>query len=325
MSILIHLVDGSPAKTQGETHAGLILARDEQLGWRCKLTAMPTKRELMRSVSDCPLTIAENILLWSKRHGWQIKLHPNSVSLKELLSTVKEYTGLGQPETNILAGAMLLKNFCPPHIQQVPGLPDFSSMLVSLQQQQQQQQAPPQTQTEAQTEPPQPPQAQPQPQAQEQPTRHPNHPQQQYVGVGASKMKRTQEKYHEHMAQVESTLAANAQREENQKAKLELGKRIAENFDQEMEELDQLLADELQEEEIVIPESFPNKEAALAWSVEIGAYDDKKEAEESWVELHSESGEMNIKRNTKAGKENFLAFSTIWIESVCTVIGAEIE
>jgi hypothetical protein len=316
MSILIHLVDGSPARVSGETHAGLILARDEQLGWRCKLTAMPTKRELMRSVSDCPLTIAENILLWSKRHGWQIKLHPNSVSLKELLSTVKSYTDLGQPETNILAGAMLLKNFCPPHIQQVPGLPDFTSMLVSLQQQQQQ--APPQPQTEAQTEP-QPPQPPSQPQA----TRHPNHPEQQYVGAGAAKMKRTHEKYDQHMAQVNATLEANAQKEANDKAKMELGKKIAENFDQEMAELDQLLADELQEE-VVVPESFKNKESAIAWSIELGAYDDKKEAEESWVELHSESGGMNIKRNTKVGKENFLKFSKLWIESVCTVIGAEI-
>ena len=133
MALLIHLMDSNPEKQTGETHAGLILNRDEQLGWRAKVVAMPTKREIMRCVSDCPLTIAENILLWCKRHEWQIKLHPNSVQLKKLLKEVNQYNPLVEPDAVVLACAVLLKNFLPKEEQEKPGLPDLNSVLARMQ------------------------------------------------------------------------------------------------------------------------------------------------------------------------------------------------
>ena len=134
MALLIHLMDANPEKKSGETHAGLILNRDEQLGWRAKVVAMPTKREIMRCVSDCPLTIAENILLWCKRHEWQIKLHPNSVELKKLLKEVNQYNPLVEPDAVVLACSILLKNFLPKEEQEKPGLPDLNLVLARIQQ-----------------------------------------------------------------------------------------------------------------------------------------------------------------------------------------------
>lgn len=133
MALLIHLMDANPEKKSGETHAGLILNRDEQLGWRAKVVAMPTKREIMRCVSDCPLTIAENILLWCKRHEWQIKLHPNSIELKKLLKEVNQYNPLVEPDAVVLACSILLKNFLPKEEQDKPGLPDLNLVLARMQ------------------------------------------------------------------------------------------------------------------------------------------------------------------------------------------------
>ena len=134
MALLIHLMDANPEKKSGETHAGLILNRDEQLGWRAKVVAMPTKRAIMRCVSDCPLTIAENILLWCKRHEWQIKLHPNSIELKKLLKEVNQYNPLVEPDAVVLACSILLKNFLPKEEQEKPGLPDLNLVLARMQQ-----------------------------------------------------------------------------------------------------------------------------------------------------------------------------------------------
>lgn len=293
MSILIHLVNGNPQKQDNEEHAGLMLARNEKLGWRCKLTAMPSKRELMRSVSDCPLTIAENILLWSKRHGWKIKLHPNSVSLKQLLSEVKEYTGLGAPETNILAAAMLLKNFAPPAIQEQPGLPNFHQLIEDLQQSQVQQAQMQQAQMQ---------QAQVQ-QAPNSPTPRENginvdQPQQkQWVGDGAAKMKRTQERYEQTMAQVNATVAYNERQRQ-------LAEQVTENFDETMGELDELLNEF---DNVEIPETFNSKDEAITWSLGLGAFDSPEEAINTYDEIASEAGVEE--------KELF----PIWIESILAI------
>ena len=217
MAILIHLIDANPKKESGETHAGLSLLRHNELGWRLKLTAMPSKRELMRSVSDCPLTIAENILLWSKRHKWKIKLHPNSVSLKDLFKECKEYNKLGNPEHIILSCAMLLKNFQSPEKQEQTGLPDFDLILRNMQQEQKQiTQQPVQKQQPVQQQQQQPAQKQAVQQPQ-QPVQQQQAPQEQqfrqYVGHGAEKMRKTQERYQERMAVVNQTLADNAAKE----------------------------------------------------------------------------------------------------------------
>lgn len=220
MAIVIHIIDGSqdPNRQKQETHAGLMLSRDEELGWRAKLTAMPSQRELLRCVSDCPLATAENILLWSKRWGWKIKLHPNSVSLKQLMQEVKSYTPAGNPEVVILAAAMLLKNFTPRDMQKQPGLPNFAGLLQRLQdqaQQQQQQQQPVQQQPVQQKtttqekvpldKVPDDVKLELQKKKQKAAVRAQSR---QWVGDGADKMMRTQQRYEQHMAIVNQTVQA---------------------------------------------------------------------------------------------------------------------
>ena len=112
MSIVIQLVNGSPKK-KGEKMAGVILTRDPKLGFRMKVQAMPTGREIHRLVSDCPLAITEQTLLWLQRHKWQWKLHPNSLDVRELLKQVKTYTNLLPAEHISDACDLLLENFRP--------------------------------------------------------------------------------------------------------------------------------------------------------------------------------------------------------------------
>lgn len=295
MAIVIHVMDGSqdPNRQQNETHAGLLLSRDEELGWRAKLTAMPTQREIMRAVSDCPLAVAENILLWSKRLGWKIKLHPNSVSMKQLMKEVKSYTPSGNPDVVILAAAMLLKNFAPLEIQKQPGLPNLNGLLQRLQQQPQQKQV-------AQQQPAPTP-APAQQQAQQMP---------QYTGPGAEKMRRTQERYQQHMEQVNATVQAN-------EVKREIGEKVAADLESELADIDELLNDSEmafdeesgQEEEEVEEIVFKSKKEAIKWAIDSGAFENEADASETYDELKSETGVKTLKE-----------FSPVWAETVETII-----
>ena len=288
MAIVIHVMDGSqdPNRQQNETHAGLLLSRDEELGWRAKLTAMPTQREIMRAVSDCPLAVAENILLWSKRLGWKIKLHPNSVSMKQLMKEVKSYTPSGNPDVVILAAAMLLKNFAPLEIQKQPGLPNLNGLLQRLQQPQQKQ--------VAQQQPA------PQQQAQQMP---------QYTGPGAEKMRRTQERYQQHMEQVNATIQAN-------EVKREIGEKVAADLESELADIDELLNDsemafdeESGQEEEIEEIVFKSKKEAIKWAIDSGAFENEADASETYDELKSETGVKTLKE-----------FSPVWAETVETII-----
>jgi hypothetical protein len=316
MAILINIIDGSqdPNRTQNETHAGLNINRDEALGWRAKLTAMPSKRELMRCVSDCPLAIAENVLLWSKRWGWKVKIHPNSVSLKQLMQEVKSYTPASNPDTVILQGAMLLKNFAPREIQQQTGLPNFEVLLNKMQSTQaverptpppqfaQQQQAQQQTQQFAQ-------QQQSQQFAQQQQSQQ-FAQQQEWVGPGAEKMKRTQDRYQSHMAQVNATVEQNERKRVVEAEKRQLGENIAADLEKELAEIDSLLNDDT-ETQVEVPEKFKSKKDAIKWAIDLGCFEAEKEASETYDEVKKESG-----------KKNLQDFTPIWADTCIGIMSA---
>ena len=321
MAILINIIDGSqdPNRNKSETHAGLNINRDETLGWRAKLTAMPSKRELMRCVSDCPLAIAENVLLWSKRWGWKVKIHPNSVSLKQLMQEVKSYTPAGNPDTVILQGAMLLKNFAPVEMQQQQGLPNFETILNKIQQQAQaprpqapqfQQQA--QQQVAPQFQQPQQPQQQTTPQFQQQaqqvaPQQQPQ--QREWVGAGAEKLKQTQTRYEAHMAQVHATLAHNEQRKLAEEQQKQMGQAIAQDLEKELAEIDELLNDN--EDQVEIPEKFKSKKDAIKWAMGLGCFEAEAEASETFDEVKKEAGSKNLQE-----------FTPVWAETCIGIMSA---
>ena len=254
MALLIHLMNGNPQRQQGETHAGLSINRDDRLGWRVKATAMPTKREIFRLVSDCPLTIAEQALLWAKKNDWNIKLHPNSLNLKNLLNEVKDHTTLLPPDQNILALAMLIKNFMPPNQQQDEGLPNFQSFLER-------------TNGGGAKPRPAPPQA----------TKVPPQPRE-WVGDGAEKMQRTQARYEQHMKQVNEVV-------KNQPPP------PAEPIDPAMldEEIDALLESEDLDFDIDVPTVFSNPAGAQKWAMDIGVFENMEDAAEAYKELKTEA------------------------------------
>ena len=303
MAIVIHVMDGSqdPNRQQNETHAGLLLSRDDELGWRAKLTAMPTQREVLRAVSDCPLAVAENVLLWSKRLGWRIKLHPNSVSMKQLMNEVKSYTPSGNPDVVILAAAMLLKNFAPIEMQKQPGLPNLQGLLQRMQSPQPQQpQDQPQTNLDAHVSE-QPNHINVAPQQQQQQVQMP-----QYTGPGAEKMRRTQERYQQHMAQVNATVQAN-------EVKREIGEKVAADLESELADIDELLNDSemsFEENDEQVQVVFKSKKEAVKWAIESGAFENEKDAAETYDEVKSEAGVKSLKD-----------FSPIWTETIETIMG----
>lgn len=296
MALLIHLMNGNPQKQAGETHAGLMILRDDKLGWRVKATAMPTKREIFRLVSDCPLTIAEQAILWAKKNDWPIKLHPNSLDIKQLLREVTDHTSLLPPDQNILALAMLIKNFLPPSQQQADGLPNFQVFS--------QERSAPVPPRKKKTSPPksakkqQPPNPTPVAQA---PQRE------EWLGDGAEKMKATQKRYNDRMALVNATVEAQAKKEEMERQIQEQLQAQKDNLTSEYEEMDpealaaeidDLLEDDSSEEEfsidedmktIEVPTSFDSPEDAQNWAVDLGVFQSLKDAKEAYAELKSET------------------------------------
>jgi len=293
MALLIHLMNGNPQRQKGETHAGLMILRDDKLGWRVKATAMPSKREIFRLVSDCPLTIAEQAILWAKKNDWPIKLHPNSLNIKQLIREVKDHTSLLPPDQNILALAMLIKNFLPPTQQQADGLPDFNVFDSNEKVRQTQ---PTKTNTSQKSKSP--PVEQP-PQKKE------------WTGAAADKMNATEERYTKHMAGVNATVEAQKKREEMQKQIKEQMQQQKEEITSHYEDLDpdELAAeiDDLLEEHsedfsidedmelIKVPSSFDSPEHAQKWAVEAGVFLSMKDAAEAYTELKDEAAPKSAK------------------------------
>ena len=116
MAIVIKLIN-DPEKKKGESGVVLTLTRDTELGFRLKAIVAPTKREILRIVSDCPLAITEDALLWLQRHNWEWKKHPKSLDLQELLRTVKQYTPLLPPQHIEKTTSFLMKNFSPARVR----------------------------------------------------------------------------------------------------------------------------------------------------------------------------------------------------------------
>jgi hypothetical protein len=307
MSIVIQLVNGSPKKRKGEKIAGVILTRDPKLGFRMKVQAMPTGRELHRLVSDCPLAITEQTLLWLQRHKWQWKLHPNSLDVKELLQQVKTYTDLLPAEHIGDACDLLLQNFksknaggqnrAQENTRSTPSQPAVAApqdqTAMPTQQQMMQQMAMMQAQMMAM--------------------------QQQMTGAAPAapldplqeKMMRTRQRHASTMAQVNQTLAMNAQKEAMQKE-------VLENLDQIVDEVDSIIQDEplddneevssYEEVEIEVPEKFNTPQEAWAWAVELGVYDDEAEAKSEYE---------GLKKSEKP--KNAVEMASIWT-STCLEI-----
>ena len=258
--------------------AGVILTRDPKLGFRMKVQAMPTGREIHRLVSDCPLAITEQTLLWLQRHKWQWKLHPNSLDVRELLKQVKTYTNLLPAEHISDACDLLLENFRPkggsktvkehtsnrsqaaaPSPQESTSMPSQEEMMQQMAMMQQQMMAMQQHMVSGQPAAP--------------------------LDPLQAKMMKTRKRHAETMAQVNQTLAMNAKKEAMQKE-------VLENLDDIVSEVDSIIQDEpLDEEihseemEIEIPEKFNSPQEAWAWAVDLGVYDDLDEAQKEYAEL----------------------------------------
>ena len=299
MSIVIQLFNGSPKKKKGETVAGLILTRDPELGFRMKVQALPTKREIHRLVSDCPLAITEQTLLWLQRHKWQWKIHPNSLDIRELLKQVKTYTNLLPPEHIADACDLLLANFKPQGAQKPqkrvaeknvatrapqtvePTAEEMRQQMILMQrqmmamQQQMQQGAPAAVPTDP----------------------------------IAAKLQRTQQKHAETMAHVNAVAAAN-------EAKRLLQEEAVEKIDDIVAEVDALVSpsgsknpntniiqdEELSEDvsedlvaDIEIPEFFNTPKEAWEWALELGVFENLSEAKKEYESLKNEEKPKNAK------------------------------
>ena len=258
MSIVIQLVNGSPKKKQGEKMAGVILTRDPKLGFRMKVQAVPSGREIHRLVSDCPLAITEQTLLWLQRHKWQWRLHPNSLDVRELLRQVKTYTDLLPAEHIGDACDLLLENFRPNNPdakvakvaeQQDPTKEEMMQQMLMMQQQMASMQSQ-------------------------------NQPQGPTSGM-ESKMQRTRQRAAQAIQQVEQTVAANQRREQMQQE-------VLENLDSIVEEVDSIVSEEME-----TPKMFPSPQAAIDWAMELGVFDSEEEAKSEYQSLKTQESPKN--------------------------------
>ena len=308
MSIVIQLFNGSPKKKKGEKMAGLILTRDPELGFRMKVQALPTRREIHRLVSDCPLAITEQTLLWLQRHKWQWKLHPNSLDVRELLKQVKTYTNLLPPEHISDACDLLLANFKPQGSQKPqnrvteqaqprqaadPTAEEMRQQMIMMQRQMM---------------------AMQQQMQQGSPAAVPTDP-------IAAKLQRTQQRHAETMAHVNAVAAAN-------EAKRALQEEVVENIDDIVAEVDALVspaitknqsANIIQEEElseevsedlvadIEVPEFFKTPQDAWNWAMELEVFDSIEEAAKEYESLKNEE-------KPKTAKEMATLWTTTCLE-----------
>jgi hypothetical protein len=303
MSIVIQLFNGSPKKKKGEKLAGVILTRDPELGFRMKVQALPTKREIHRLVSDCPLAITEQTLLWLQRHKWQWKLHPNSLNVRELLKQVKTYTELLPPEHIGTACDLLLQNFSPRN-QEAPAQPrqqprqraqenaqQQPSMggMGTAQQMHQQMLAMQKQMFEMQQRM----------QQEEQENSDPL----------ASKMKKTHQRHAQRMAHVNEVVAQNERKAAFQQEVVDNIEDIVNEVDSLVdEEQNAVIQDEVVEEvQIEIPEFFKKPQDAWSWAVELGVYESPEEAQEEYEGLKKEE-------NPKSAKEMASLWTTTCIE-----------
>ena len=297
MSIVIQLFNGSPKKKKGEKMAGLILTRDPELGFRMKVQALPTRREIHRLVSDCPLAITEQTLLWLQRHKWQWKLHPNSLDVRELLKQVKTYTNLLPPEHISDACDLLLANFKPQGSQKPqkrvteqaqprqaadPTAEEMRQQMIMMQRQMM---------------------AMQQQMQQGSPAAVPTDP-------IAAKLQRTQQRHAETMAHVNAVAAAN-------EAKRALQEEVVENIDDIVAEVDALVSpaitknqsaniiqdEELSEEvsedlvaDIEVPEFFKTPQDAWNWAMELEVFDSIEEAAKEYESLKNEEKPKTAKQ-----------------------------
>ena len=308
MSIVIQLFNGSPKKKKGEKMAGLILTRDPELGFRMKVQALPTRREIHRLVSDCPLAITEQTLLWLQRHKWQWKLHPNSLDVRELLKQVKTYTNLLPPEHISDACDLLLANFKPQGSQKPqkrvteqaqprqaadPTAEEMRQQMIMMQRQMM---------------------AMQQQMQQGSPAAAP-------IDPITAKLQRTQQRHAETMAHVNAVAAAN-------EAKRALQEEVVENIDDIVAEVDALVspaitknqsANIIQEEElseevsedlvadIEVPEFFKTPQDAWNWAMELEVFDSIEEAAKEYESLKNEE-------KPKTAKEMATLWTTTCLE-----------
>ena len=308
MSIVIQLFNGSPKKKKGEKMAGLILTRDPELGFRMKVQALPTRREIHRLVSDCPLAITEQTLLWLQRHKWQWKLHPNSLDVRELLKQVKTYTNLLPPEHISDACDLLLANFKPQGSQKPkkrvaeqaqprqaadPTAEEMRQQMIMMQRQMM---------------------AMQQQMQQGSPAAAP-------IDPITAKLQRTQQRHAETMAHVNAVAAAN-------EAKRALQEEVVENIDDIVAEVDALVSpavtknpsaniiqdEELSEEvsedlvaDIEVPEFFKTPQDAWNWAMELEVFDSIEEAAKEYESLKNEE-------KPKTAKEMATLWTTTCLE-----------
>jgi len=311
MSIVIQLFNGSPKKKKGEKMAGLILTRDPELGFRMKVQALPTRREIHRLVSDCPLAITEQTLLWLQRHKWQWKLHPNSLDVRELLKQVKTYTNLLPPEHISDACDLLLSNF------RQQGAQKPRKAEPQRQQQRQPQQAADPTAEEMRQQMimmQRQMMAMQQQMQQGAPVAVPSDP-------ISAKLQRTQQRHAETMAHVNAVAAAN-------EAKRAMQEEIVENIDEIVAEVDALvspapakkpsaniiqdeeLSEEVSEElvaDIEVPEFFKTPQDAWNWAMELEVFDSIEEAAKEYESLKNEE-------KPKTAKEMATLWTTTCLE-----------
>lgn len=300
MSIVIQLFNGSPKKKKGEKMAGLILTRDPELGFRMKVQALPSRREIHRLVSDCPLAITEQTLLWLQRHKWQWKLHPNSLDVRELLKQVKTYTNLLPPEHIADACDLLLTNFKPKEgqkpqqrVRQTAAAPAPVASAEPTAEEMRQQMIMMQRQMMAMQQ-----------QMQQGSAAIPTDP-------IAAKMQRTQQKHAETMAHVNAVAAAN-------EAKRVMQEEAVNNIEDIVAEVDELVSgdpiqdEELSSEELVqdieVPEFFKTPQDAWNWALSLEVFDSLEEAKKEYESLKNEE-------KPKSAKE----MATLWT-STCLEI-----
>lgn len=283
MSIVIQLFNGSPKKRKGEKMAGVILTRDPKLGFRMKVQALPSKREIHRLVSDCPLAISEQTLLWLQRHKWQWKLHPNSLDVRELLSQVKTYTNLLPPEHIGDACDLLMSNFTSKGqekaIAEQPSQQQASNGLTA--DQMQQQMAMMQRQVMA---------------MQQHMQQGSNTAEPIVTDPISAKLQRTQQRHSQTMAHV------NAVVEQNERKKAIQEEAVA-NIDDIVAEVDDIVGndviqdeevnavdavDTVEEIEIEVPDMFKSPQEAIDWAMDLEIFDSLDEAKDMYKDLKNE-------------------------------------
>ena len=264
MSIVIQLVNGSPKKRKGDKMAGVILTRDPKLGFRMKVQAVPSGRELHRLVSDCPLAITEQTLLWLQRHKWQWKLHPNSLDVRELLRQVKTYTDLLPAEHIGNACDLLLENF-----RSKSGEGEQADQAEQAEQ--------PQITRD---------QMMHQMMMMQQEMAKMKSGQSQSQGGMEGKMQRTRQRTAQVLEQVEQTVAANERREKMQQE-------VLENLDSIVDEVDSIVDSGPESNEIEIPEMFSSPQAAIDWALDLGVFDDEDEAKSEYQSLKTQEKPSN--------------------------------